>query len=405
MKKGLQLFLGILTAIGGFFDIGNLVTASQAGATFRYQLLWALALGTIMVIFLVEMSGRFAAVTRKSIPSGVREHFGIRVWALPFVVLVLLHFLTLAAEIGGIAFGLQLLTGISFKLWALPVGILIWVFLWRSTFDAIEYSTATLGLLALCFVVAATMYHPAKSELLAGLLPSLPKADGAKYWLYAVSIMGALIAPYMFYFYSSGAVEDEWDQTYLTVNRIVSVTGMGFGAVITGAVIVLAALVLHPMGIAVDSINQAAFMLTGAFPFWGFALFAIVMIIACTGAASEVGLSLAYMSAQTFGWDWGQSLDPRKDARFATTYTVAIGLATLLMVLGLDPLKLTIYTMALNAAVLPIVSIPFLMLLNDGRLMRQFRNGYVTNAAAAIIVVISFVLFIVSIPLLIIGGG
>lgn len=404
MKKALQLALGILTAVGGFFDIGNLVTASQAGAAFRFQLLWALALGTLIVIFLVEMSGRFAAVTKKSIPEAVREHFGIRVWIAPFVVLVLLHFLTLAAEIGGIAFALQLISGISFQVWALPVGVLVWLFLWRSTFDAIEYSTATLGMIALCFVVAAVMYHPPRSEVLAGLLPSMPEQDGAKYWLYAVSIIGALIAPYMFYFYSSGAVEDEWDQTYIAVNRFVAVSGMTFGAVITGAVVVITGLVLHPLHIAVDSINQVAFVLAGAFPFWGFALFAVSMGIACTGASTEVGLSLAYTVSQTFGWRWGQSLEPKTDARFSVTYTIAILLASILMTFGLDPLKLTIYTMALNAMVLPVVSIPFLMLMNDRRLLRQFGNGIVTNAAAAIIVLISIVLFLVSIPLLIKGG-
>src|SRR3954462_10904103 len=134
MKKALQFALGILTAIGGFFDIGNLVTGAQAGAQFKYQLLWALILGTLVVIVLVEMSGRFAAVTKKTIPEAVREHLGVRVWAVPFVVLVVMHVLTLAAEIGGIAFGLQLLTGISFSVWAIPVGILVWLFLWRATF-------------------------------------------------------------------------------------------------------------------------------------------------------------------------------------------------------------------------------------------------------------------------------
>src|SRR5437868_12262836 len=104
MKKALQLALGVLTGIGGFFDIGNLVTGAQAGAEFRFQLLWALLLGTLMVIVLIEMSGRFSAVTKKAIPEAVREHLGIRVWAVPFGILVLLHVLTLAAEIGGVSF-------------------------------------------------------------------------------------------------------------------------------------------------------------------------------------------------------------------------------------------------------------------------------------------------------------
>ena len=403
MKKALQLALGILTAIGGFFDIGNLVTAAQAGASFRFQLLWSLAFGTIIVIFLVEMSGRFAAVTQKTIPEAVREHFGLRVTILPVAVLLLLHVLTLTAEIGGVSLALQLVSGISFRIWALPVGILIWLFLWRSSFDAIEYSTASLGMVTLCFVVAAWMLHPNRGEVLAGLLPSLPKSEPAKYWLYAVSIVGALIAPYMFYFYSSGAVEDKWNDSYLWVNRFVAVTGMAFGAMITGGLLVVAGMVLQPKGIGADSVNQIAFVLTHTFPFWGFALFAASMGIACLGAALEVALSLAYTTSQFFGWAWGQDLSPARHARFSLAYTAPILLGSIIIALGVDPVKLTIYTMALNAAALPVVSGPFLLLMNDRRRLRKHANGPISNAATVFIVAVSFALFIVSIPLVFLG--
>jgi Mn2+/Fe2+ NRAMP family transporter len=404
MKKALQIALGVLTGIGGFFDIGNLVTGAQAGAQFRFQLLWSLLLGTLMVILLIEMSGRFSAVTKKAIPEAVREHLGMRVWAVPFAVLILLHVLTLAAEIGGIAFALQLVTGVPFAAWALPVGALLWLFLWRATFDAIEYSTAILGMVALCFVFAAVAHHAPRHEVLAGLVPSLPTQDPAKYWLLAVSVMGAVLAPYMFYFYSSGAIEDEWDQTYIGVNRFVAVTGMGFGAVITVGLIIVAAMVFEPKGVNVDSVNQAALVLTEAFPFWGYALFAVTVAVACTGAASEVSLSLAYTVSQTFGWDWGESLEPAKDARFALTYTAAILVAALIPALGVDPFKLTMLTMALNAMLLPVVTIPFLLLMNDRRLLREHANGVFTNVATVLIVVVSVVLFIVSIPLLVRGS-
>jgi Mn2+/Fe2+ NRAMP family transporter len=404
MKKALQLALGILTAIGGFFDIGNLVTAAQSGATFRFQLLWALLVGTVMVIFLVEMSGRFSAVTKKALPEAIREHFGVRFCIGPFIVLALLHVLTLAAEIGGIALALQLITGIRYTYWALPIGILIWLFLWRATFSAIEYSTASLGMITLCFVVAAVMHHPPRGELLAGLLPSLPKDEAPRYWLFAVSIMGALIAPYLFYFYSSGAVEDKWDRSYIWVNRAVSVMGMSFGAVISAALLVVAAMVLNPRGIGVDSIDQVAFVLTDAFPFWGFALFAASMGIACLGAALEVALSFAYAMSQTFGWEWGEDLTPAKHARFALSYTGVILVATLVIASGVEPVKLTIYTMALNATALPVVAIPFLLLMNDRHALREKANGLISNTAAGIIVAVSIVLFVVSIPLVVLGS-
>ena len=193
MKRWLQLGLGILTAVGGFFDVGNIATSAQAGATYRVQLLWPLVVGTLLVIFLVEMSGRFAAVTRKALPDGIREHFGFSFWLIPFSVLTLVHLLVLASEIGGIAFALQLITGVGAAWWAFPVGILAWLLLWRATFSAIENSTSLLGLITIAFIVAAVAHHPPLHDVARGLLPSLPHHGAAKYWFLVVSILGVLL--------------------------------------------------------------------------------------------------------------------------------------------------------------------------------------------------------------------
>ena len=76
MKKILQITLGIITSIGGFLEIGSVVTAAQAGAGFGYKLLWAILLGTICLVFLVEMSGRLAAVSKHTIVDATRARFG-----------------------------------------------------------------------------------------------------------------------------------------------------------------------------------------------------------------------------------------------------------------------------------------------------------------------------------------
>src|SRR2546421_442271 len=82
-------------------------------------------------------------------------------------------FLVLASEIGGVCLGLQLLTGISFFYWALPVAFAIWLLLWRGTFGLIEYGVSALGLITLVFVVAAAKMHPQLSTITRGFLPSL----------------------------------------------------------------------------------------------------------------------------------------------------------------------------------------------------------------------------------------
>ena len=326
MKKALQLALGILTAIGGFFDIGNLVTAAQAGASYRFQLLWALAFGTIIVIFLVEMSGRYAAVTGKAIPEAMREHFGVRVSIPPILSSSLLALLTLAAEIGGVALALQLIPGISFRVWAMPVGILIWLFLWRSTLrrhrvqhrDRSGCSRCVSSLRPLGSIrrtprscAASCRRCRRTSRRNTGCTPSASS--------------GALIAPYLFYFYSSGAVEDKWDNIYIWVNRVVSVHRHGVrrrhhrriahrrrhGAPSKG----------HRRRQHQSRWRSSS---PSVFPFWGFASFAVIdgHRLPRRGARGRALARLHDGADLRLGL--GRGPGPGKHARFSLTYTGAI---------------------------------------------------------------------------------
>lgn len=404
MKKLLAIALGIVTSIGGFLDVGAIATAAEAGSGFGFQLIWAIVLGTICVIFLVEMSGRLAAVSKHTLADAVRERFGFNFYIFPLVAEIIVDFLILGAEIGGVCIALQLVTGISFQWWAIPVAFAIWLLLWKGTFSLIENGISVLGLITLVFVVATFKLHPLWTDVAKGLLPTVPQQDTTHYLFIAVAILGALISPYLFYFYSSGAVEDKWDTGYLGVNRAVAGLGMGFGSIVSLGVLIVAAQVLQPRGIQVDSYEQAALMLTQPFGYWGFILFAASLGIACFGAALEVTLDTAYITAQAFGWNWGENLHPKEAARFSFVYTVFVFLASLLMVVGIDPLQLTLFSMALTAVILPIAILPFLVLMNDREYVGEYRNGWLSNSVVIFTITLSFVLAIVAIPLEILGG-
>jgi Mn2+/Fe2+ NRAMP family transporter len=406
VKKFFEISLGIVTSIGGFLEVGSLATAVQAGAGFRFQLIWAIVLGTLCLIFLVEMAGRFAAVSKHTVTDALRERFGFNFFCAVFLGITLIDLLVLAAEIGGVSLALQLVTGISLRWWALPVAFAVWLLLWKGTFGVIEKGAALLGLVTLCLVAGALFLHPSGKEIAAGALPTLPHAQRAHYWFIAVSILGASISPYLFFFYSAGAIEDRWDESYLGTNRAVSGLGMSFGALIAVAALVVAAEVFGPQGITqIERYDQIALILTPIFGRWGFYLFAASLGIACFGAALEIGLEVAYRSAQGFGWNWGEDLKPADDAGFAAVYTLALLIGSLLVVTGLDPLKLTVFSMALTAAALPLSVVPFLVLMNDERYVGKHVNGWMGNAVVLGIVALSFVLAVVSIPLEIAGGG
>jgi Mn2+/Fe2+ NRAMP family transporter len=404
VKKILQITLGIVTSVGGFLEIGSVLTAAQAGAVFGYQLLWALLIGTVCLIFLVEMSGRLAAVSKHTIVDATRERFGFPFFFIVLVGMVLVAVLVLIAELGGIGLSLQLLTGIGFPWWAIPVSLLVWLLMWKGTFSLIENGASLLGLITISFVIAAIKLHPDWSSAGAGLLPTMPHDQKARYGFIAVSILGASISPYLMYFYSSGAIEDKWDESYIGVNRIIATLGMSFGGFLSMAVLIAAALSLHPRGIQPDTFDKTAVLMTSAFPKWGIVLFAASMLVACFGAAVEISLAIAYFFCQGFGWNWSQNLEPSKNARFALVYTIIILSSAIPLVFGIDPVKMTMISMALTAAMLPVAIVPFLFLMNDPIYMGKHGNGWVSNSVVAIIIILSFILAVISIPLEIMGG-
>ena len=404
MKKILQIGLGIVTSVGGFLEIGSIATAAQAGADYGYQLAWTILLGTICIAFLVEMSGRFAACSRHTIPDAMRERFGINFFAVPLLVMLGVSLLVLAAEIGGTAAALTLATGIPIPVWVVPVALLAWGLLWKASFGVIENGVSVLGLVTIVFAVGAVKAHPDYAAFASGLIPTFPHEKPAHYWFIAVSVLGASISPYLYYFYSSGAIEDKWDESYVGVNRAIAAIGMTFGGLLSISVLILAAVLFHPRGASVEHYQDLPKLVTPLLGRPGFWLVVASLGIACLGATLEIALALAYLVAQGFGWYWGEDLEPTDDARFSLTYTVVIALALLPPLLGADPLKLTEISMALTAASLPVGVLPFLILMNDREYVGEHTNGHLSNAVVLTISVLSLVLALVSIPLEIFGS-
>ncbi|MFN2599414.1 MAG: NRAMP family divalent metal transporter [Pyrinomonadaceae bacterium] len=405
MKKMMELALGIVTSVGGFLEIGSITTAAQGGAIFGFKLVWAVLLGGLCVASLVEQSGRLAAVSGHTIPDAIRERFGFNYYLFLLAVLALVTLLVLGSEIGGVCVALEMATGVRFQWWALAVALLMWLIIWKGTFSVVEYGTSILGLVTLCFVAGAVVLHPPWKQVAAGAVPTLPSHDRLRYWFIAVSILGASVSPYLMFFYSAGAVEDEWKEDYVAVNRFIAGTGMGFGTLISVAVLVVAALVFLPRGIQVDHYSQLGLILRDAFGAWGFWLVVASLFVACLGAAMEVTLELAYMVAQGFGWNWSENQPPKEEARFSLTYTAFIVLGALLVAVGIDPLRLTIFSMALTAATLPVAIVPFLFFMNDSDYVGEHTNSWFSNVVVVAIIGLAFVLAVVTIPLEIFGGG
>ena len=123
MTRILKIALGVMTAIGGFVDVGNLVTSGITGARFGMSLTWAIVIGTIGMTLYGEMAGRVSAVARRPVFHIVRERLGVRTALANLAAFMLLSLLTLAAEIGGVALVLELVTGFNYLVWVPLIGL------------------------------------------------------------------------------------------------------------------------------------------------------------------------------------------------------------------------------------------------------------------------------------------
>src|SRR4029079_12673847 len=255
--------------------------AALAGAAFGVQMLWVLAIGTLCVMFLTEMSGRLSCVSHHSLVDAVRERCGFRYFSFLLMGELIVDLLVLAAEIGGVAVGLHLVTGIDYR-WFVPiVAFALWLLIWLGTCSIVQNGTSLLGLITLAFVVGMWWMGPPWHEAMKGLIPSAPSHDAARYWFTAVGIIGALFEPFMLNFYASGAIEEKWSLKDIPMNRVTAVVGMSFGATIAFSLIILSALTLGAHGIRVDSYEQAAMMMLDPFGSWGIPLFAACLATAC----------------------------------------------------------------------------------------------------------------------------
>ena len=117
----LELTLGIMTAVGGFVDISELVFAARAGSQFGYALIWVFAFSTIGIIVFSEMSGRVALAAKQPVFNLMRHRLGLKLGLVTLAASIIANLITCAAELGGVALILNYLTGAPYVAMAIAM--------------------------------------------------------------------------------------------------------------------------------------------------------------------------------------------------------------------------------------------------------------------------------------------
>jgi len=405
MKKLLGVTLGIMTALGGFVDLGQIVFTTQAGALFGYQLMWAIALGTAAIIIYMEMCGRVAVVAKEPVFAVVHTRLGKKLGLAALIASNLLNLITCAAEIGGIAILLHLLTGWPEKLLLLATTLTLGTIVLLFRFQWIERTFGFSGLVMIVFAVAAVSFHPDWTQLARGLIPKVSQADTNHtlvYWYFAVGIFSAMLMEYEVHFYSSGALEEDWTPRDLGENFMVAAFGSLLGSLLTVALLALGAMLFLPHSIFPQILSTAVF--AGAFPFAEKALIAAVAgCVAClAGAAVETALSGGYNVCQFFNLEWGKNLPAKSVPVFTGTWVAMFILAAVIALTGVRPLQLVNISIVFGMVVMPFTYYPILRTASDKNVMGKHVNSKFDDVIGGIVLVLVVIAALAAIPLMVV---
>lgn len=407
MKRLLGVALGVLTAIGGFVDIGDLVTNAVVGSRFGLSLVWVVGVGVVGICLFANMSGRVAAASGRATFEVIRERLGPRAGLANLSASFLINLMTVTAEIGGIALALQLASSVHYLLWIPLAALAVWLVIWRVKFSIMENVTGLLGLTLIVFAVALFLLKPDWGSLAGQVLaPAVPAEETAPtYWYYAIALFGAAMTPYEVFFFSSGAVEEGWKVKDLVQSRINVLVGFPLGGLLSVAIAGCAAVVLLPAGIAVTSLGQVILPVAEGAGKVGLAFVLVGIVAATFGAALETTLSSGYTLAQFFGWSWGKFRRPAQAARFHLSMIVCLFVGLAVLATGVDPVLVTEYSVVFSAIALPLTYLPILIVSNDPQYMGPHVNGRTVNVLAMVYLVIILVASLAAIPLMIVTGA
>jgi manganese transport protein len=251
-----RAFVGpaILISVG-YMDPGNWGTDLQAGAQFKFGLLWVVGMASLMAIFMQVISSRLGVVTGKDLAQCCRDWYPAWTrWPNWLFCEVAIGACDLA-EVLGSAVAINIMFHIPL-LWAVIVtglDVLLLLALQRFGMRTIEaivlLLVATIGVCYYVEIFVLPQIHPNFLEMGRGLLmPSLRQA-GMIY--VAIGIIGATVMPHNLYLHSAlvqsrKLQKDESSiRSAVRFNTIDSVTALTIAFFVNAAIMVLAAMVFY----------------------------------------------------------------------------------------------------------------------------------------------------------------
>ena len=379
---------GVITG-GADNDPAGIATYSIVGATAGFAQNWLLFLSTPLLIVVMQMSAKVAHVTKTDLATVLRTTYSARVATPAVLLMVIANVITMGADLIAMGAAIQLLTGIRFIYWIVPLAAVMACFTIFLDYRVITKYMLWLVAVFATYILAAFLARPNWPDVLRSTV--VPHVElNAGFLLASVGMLGTTITPYLFFWQTSGEVEEKRGVQRLSRSNLDITIGMVWSNLTAFFIIVATGAVLFSHHAQIRTAADAARALEPFAGHYATALFAVGIIGAGLLAIPVLAASAAFGVAGLAGWRRGLG----RKARNAPQFYLVIGLAFLvameLAISSIDPIKALFYSQVLDGLIAPFLIVLMLLITSSRKVMGDFVNGMATKvigwAAAGVMV-------------------
>lgn len=388
--KRLLLYLGpALIVSTAYMDPGNYGTDLAAGASFRYDLIWSVWLASGMAMVLQYLSGKLGIATGRSLPELIRGSLSRNAFVVPY---------WLAAEIAAAATDLAEFLGTVFALYLLFNVPLLYAAIFGA-FDVVlllafssrrfriieQFFMIFVSVIGFGFLYESVVIKASLSDILYHTVT--PVLQGPEVLL-VVGIIGATVMPHALFVHSwltrnklkSNSIDEkrELRKLHLAENALL----LGIAAVINVSILVVST-TLYPN----PSIDIATAYSQFALKFGS--LFAVVFVLTLLASGLTSSTTGTIAGQAIMEGLVGQKVGPW--TRRIVTRFVNVVPTTIAILLGLDPLRLLVYSQVALSLLIPLPMVPLIYYTAKRKFMGEFVNRKFTTILAILCAVVIIV--------------
>ena len=374
-------------------DPSGIATYSQAGAQYGFSLLWLSFLTYPLAAVVQEMCARISLVTGRGLAANIRSHFPKKILYFLILLLFAANSFNIGADLGMMAETIKLVNpNWNYILLIVIISVLLLAFQIFVPYKKYAKYLKWLALVLFAYVASALLANINWAEVFKSTIT--PTIQFNKDQLLIIcAIFGTTISPYLFFWQSSQEIEDEISdgQTNLAARQVTDKgkikrmrtdvwSGMFFSNLVMFFIIATCGAILFPNGIT--SITTAAQAAEALRPFagdWAYGLFAIGIIGIGMLSIPVLAGSSSYAISESLKWREGLGKKLKSAYGFYGVIIISMLIGLCINFLGLNPIKVLIYSAVANGIVAPIVLIPIVLISSNKKIMGTWANKPITK--------------------------